>query len=76
MDVPIAMTAAEVVNFGGKVGDDVPKFDNANWFATFTAWDPSGNKTMLSKCPDSRTWDEAEAGWDTWDPKLFAGSSL
>lgn len=71
MDVPIAMTAAEVENFGGKVGDDVPKFDNANWFATFTAWDPSGNKLSLSKCPDSRTWDEAEAGWDTWDPQLF-----
>jgi predicted enzyme related to lactoylglutathione lyase len=71
MDVPIAMTAAEVENFFGKVGDDVPKFDNANWFATFTAWDPSGNKLSLSKCPDSRTWDEAEAGWDTWDPNLF-----
>lgn len=74
MDVPIAMTAAEVTNFFGKVGDDVPKFDNANWFASFTIWDPSGNKIVLSKCPDSRTWDEAEAGWDTWDPKLFEAS--
>ena len=65
MDEPIVKTADRVVKYGGSVYGEIPE-DKEGWGAggRFAVKDPNGNIWGLWRCPSSRTWDEAEAGWD------------
>lgn len=63
MDEPVKMTADRVVAYGGAVVGDIPE-EKEGWSTSLTVSDPSGNILPLWRCPSSRTWDEAEAGWD------------
>lgn len=65
MDEPITNTAEAVVAHNGSVVGDVPE-EKEGWGegGLFTIKDPNGNEFSLWKCPSSRTWDEAEAGYD------------
>jgi len=63
MDEPVKMTADKVVKYGGSVVGEVPE-DKEGWSTSLSIRDPNGNIWGLWRCPSSRTWDEAEAGWD------------
>lgn len=63
MDRPIAVTAQEVIDNGGAVVGDMPT-DSEGWMSQCLITDPCGNTHKLWKCPDSRTWEEPEAGYD------------
>lgn len=63
MDEPVKMTADNVVAHGGSVVGEIPE-DKEGWSTSLTIADPSGNVWGLWRCPSSRTWDEAEAGYD------------
>lgn len=62
MDVPLAKTLERIVAKGGKVigGADNP----GDWAEVAMVEDPAGNRLLLWKCPDSRTWEEPEADYD------------
>ena len=48
---------------GGKLlrmGGDNP----GDWAEVATVEDPAGNRLLLWKCPDSRTWEEPETDYD------------
>ncbi|MDD6878679.1 MAG: hypothetical protein PUD59_00405 [bacterium] len=62
MDVPLSETVERVVAAGGKF---IYGNDNKNdWAETAMVEDPAGNRIILWKCPDSRTWEEPETGYD------------
>ena len=66
MDEPIAMTAERTLSHGGSIVGEVPE-EKEGWGGQggrFAILDPNGNEWSLGKCPSSRTWDEAEAGYD------------
>jgi predicted enzyme related to lactoylglutathione lyase len=63
MDEPIKSTADNVARLGGSLVGELPE-EKEGWVASLTIADPSGNIWNLGKCPSSRTWDEAEAGYD------------
>lgn len=63
MNVPLQETVDEVVAAGGKLikmGGDT----KGAWADVATVEDPAGNRLLLWKCPDSRTWEEPEADYD------------
>ena len=62
MDVPLEETLKSVEVAGGKI---IYGNDNANdWAECAMVEDPAGNRLLLWKCPDSRTWEEPEADYD------------
>lgn len=63
MDEPVKMTADDVVRHGGSVVGEIPE-EKEGWSTSLTISDPNGNAWSLWRCPSSRTWDEAEAGYD------------
>lgn len=63
MDEPVKVTADNVVRHGGAIVGDIPE-DKEGWSVSLTVSDPDGNIWGLWRCPSSRTWDEAEAGYD------------
>jgi len=63
MDEPVRRTADQVVLYGGAVIGEVPE-EKEGWMTSLTVADPNGNELGLWRCPSSRTWDEAEAGYD------------
>jgi predicted enzyme related to lactoylglutathione lyase len=64
MDQPITATAAAVATYGGTPGEVPDEKDGWDEGSMLAIKDPSGNELSLWKCPSSRTWDEAEAGYD------------
>lgn len=63
MDEPVQMTADRVLKNGGSIIGEVPE-DKEGWSTSLKVKDPNGNELSLWRCPSSRTWDEAEAGYD------------
>ena len=63
MDEPVVYTAAKVYQYGGKVLNDI-KPDEPGSSAFLEIMDPAGNRWSLWRCPNSRTWDEAETYYD------------
>lgn len=63
MDEPVKCTADNVVKHGGSMVGEIPE-DKEGWSTSLTIADPNGNVWSLWRCPSSRTWDEAEAGYD------------
>ena len=66
MDQSIVRTAERVLQHGGSIVGEVPE-EREGWGGEggrFVIQDPNGNEFSLWKCPSSRTWDEAEAGYD------------
>ena len=63
MDEPVKCTADKVVQYGGAVVGEIPE-EKDGWSTSLTVSDPDGNVLGLWRCPSSRTWDEAEAGYD------------
>ncbi len=63
MDEPIMNTVNDVICHGGELIGEEP-VEVEGWVAQCCVKDPSGNILSLGKCPSSRTWDEAEAGYD------------
>ena len=63
MDEPVTMTAEKTVQHGGTIVGEIPE-DKEGWSSNLIIKDPDGNKWGLWRCPSSRTWDEAEAGYD------------
>lgn len=62
MDVPLADTVKSLTDRGWRV---VSKTEiNGDWADFVVVEDPDGNRQLLWKCPDSRTWEEPEAGYD------------
>ncbi len=64
MDRPILETIREVLENGGSVVGEMPTGDSEGWLSQVMIADPCGNVHKLWKCPDSRTWEEPEAGYD------------
>lgn len=63
MSVPLQKTVDSLVAAGGKLlkmGGDT----QGDWADVATVEDPAGNRLLLWKCPDSRTWEEPEAEYD------------
>lgn len=62
MDVPLQETVDRIVVAGGKYiyGNDNPN----DWAETAMIEDPAGNRILIWKCPDSRTWEEPETDYD------------
>jgi len=63
MDEPVKVTADNAVNHGGSIVGEIPE-EKEGWSTSLTVADPNGNTLNLWRCPSSRTWDEAEAGYD------------
>lgn len=62
MDIPLEKTVASLTDRGWKV---VGRTEiDGDWADFVVVEDPDGNRELLWKCPDSRTWDEPEAGYD------------
>ena len=62
MDIPLEETVRRLVEAGGKL---IYGNDNKNdWAECAMVEDPCGNRLLLWKCPDSRTWEEPEADYD------------
>ena len=62
MEVSLDYTVNRVVEAGGKLLS-VSENDN-DWAEVAYVEDPAGNRLLLWKCPDSRTWDEPETDYD------------
>ena len=64
MDEPVSVTGDMVKRYGGTVISEIPEPDipGASMHITYT--DPSGNVWDGWRCPDTRTWDEAETFYD------------
>ncbi len=63
MSVSLQSTLDRITKAGGKVlriGGDVA----GDWAGVAVVEDPAGNRLMLWKCPDSRTWEEPETAYD------------
>ena len=63
MDEPIACSVNRAVEHGGSVVGEIPE-EKDNWTNSVIIKDSFGNLLSLGRCPSSRTWDEAEAGYD------------
>jgi hypothetical protein len=63
MDRPVADTVAEMVEYGATLVGELPQ-ESDGWVSQAFVKDPSDNDIKLWKCPPSRTWEEAEAGYD------------
>jgi len=63
MDEPVKITADNVIKYGGAVVGEIPE-EKEGWTSSLIIRDPDGNVWNLWRCPSSRTWDEAEAGYD------------
>ena len=62
MDVSLEETVSKLIAAGGRF---VYGNDNANdWAECAMVEDPAGNRLLLWKCPDSRTWEEPETDYD------------
>ena len=62
MDVPLDETVAYLTARGWRVVSKTKI--KGDWADFIVVEDPDGNRELLWKCPDSRTWDEPEAGYD------------
>lgn len=63
MDEPVVFTARNVLACGGRVLNAIEP-DEPGKSAFLEIADPAGNRWSLWRCPDSRTWDEAETYYD------------
>lgn len=63
MDIPFSLTLQKVVEYGGKILSG--REDGSDWANSALCEDPQGNRLVLTQCPDSRTWEEPEAEYDT-----------
>lgn len=62
MEVPLTDTVKALTDRGWKL---ISKTEiNGDWADFVVVEDPDGNRQLLWKCPDSRTWEEPEAGYD------------
>ena len=62
MDVSLRETLDRFVAAGGKI-ISAPSDDN-DWAEVATVEDPAGNRIILWRCPNSRTWEEPETDYD------------
>ena len=62
MDVSLQETLDRVVEKGGKIIDS--KGEAGDWAEVAMVEDPAGNRLLLWRCPDSRTWEEPETDYD------------
>ena len=62
MDVPLEQTVKTLTDKGWRVIDRTAI--DGDWADFIVVEDPDGNRELLWKCPDSRTWEEPEAGYD------------
>lgn len=63
MDQSLVETLNDMMDHGAKLIGDMPS-EAEGWTSSAEILDPSGSLIALWKCPPSRTWDEAEAGYD------------
>ncbi|MCL1883496.1 MAG: VOC family protein [Defluviitaleaceae bacterium] len=62
MDVSFQETLDKFVQKGGKI---ISRSNNTGaWAEVAMVEDPAGNRLMLWRCPDSRTWQEPETDYD------------
>lgn len=62
MDVPLEDTITTLTTCGWKVVSHTQI--KGDWANFVVVEDPDGNRELLWKCPDSRTWEEPEADYD------------